>query len=99
MPALTHANPHHSFLTQRLPTWTQHTRPEDWHHLRQSLMPPQGAASAEAGWFASAPPGLRQAVLDSQVDLRRCKGSRPSRKRRSVRALRSSWAWSWMSPA
>ncbi|SDQ73523.1 hypothetical protein SAMN05216487_3582 [Pseudomonas sp. UC 17F4] len=62
--------PHHTFIQQNLPTWTQHTTADHWQRLRQAQQPAQGHAGLEADWFANAAPDLREAVLAAQARSR-----------------------------
>ncbi|QBF26939.1 leucine-rich repeat domain-containing protein [Pseudomonas tructae] len=71
MPTLSPDNPHHALLSQRLPSDAQHFTSDHWSALRTSLHPAQGLPGSEADWFANAAPYLREALLDSQAQLRR----------------------------
>jgi len=64
-------NPHHHLIAEQLPAWSTHANSEQWRALRESLLPDQGLADAQAPWFANAAPDLREAVLASQRRLHR----------------------------
>ena len=64
-------NPHHHLIAEQLPSWSAHANVEQWRALRESLLPEQGLADAQAPWFANALPDLREAVLASQLRLHR----------------------------
>lgn len=68
-------NPHHHLIAEQLPAWSTHATTEQWRALRESLLPDQGLADAQAPWFANAAPDLREAVLTRQQRLHRAQNA------------------------